>query len=222
MVVSNLLPTFAAKSDTMIADHIFEYDHVEEEDGSTLFAESVPWRDLADELAELHYLHGASFIKQLKLITYYGDFHPVEGETEIFSTGGERSEDYENLLNAARKAVEHGYRVFILPNPKGFRTADFIFERKGIFKMYDLKTIQGHGSAINRLVESIGQVNHVLLNISTNYDARLLASDIKTYFEINSDAMEVLIFKGKKQISVDRDFTHSPQYHRLFRKRYEK
>lgn len=53
----------------MIADHIFEYDHVEEEDGSTLVAESVPWRGLADELAELHYLHGASFIKQLKLIT---------------------------------------------------------------------------------------------------------------------------------------------------------
>lgn len=222
MAVSRETTTFAAKSDTMIADHIFEYNYVEEENGSTLFVESVPWRGLADELAELHYLHGASFIKQLKLITYYGDFHPVEGETEIFSTGGERSEDYENLLNAARKAVEHGYRVFILPNPKGFRTADFIFERKGIFKMYDLKTIQGHGSAINRLVESIGQVNHVLLNISTNYDARLLASDIKTYFEINSDAMEVLIFKGKKQISVDRDFTHSPQYHRLFRKRYEK
>lgn len=222
MAVSREATTFAAKSDTMIADHIFEYNYVEEENGSTLFVESVPWRGLADELAELHYLHGASFIKQLKLITYYGDFHPVEGETEIFSTGGERSEDYENLLNAARKAVEHGYRVFILPNPKGFRTADFIFERKGIFKMYDLKTIQGHGSAINRLVESIGQVNHVLLNISTNYDARLLASDIKTYFEINSDAMEVLIFKGKKQISVDRDFTHSPQYHRLFRKRYEK
>jgi len=222
LAVSRETTTFAAKSDTMIADHIFEYNYVEEENGSTLFVESVPWRGLADELAELHYLHGASFIKQLKLITYYGDFHPVEGETEIFSTGGERSEDYENLLNAARKAVEHGYRVFILPNPKGFRTADFIFERKGIFKMYDLKTIQGHGSAINRLVESIGQVNHVLLNISTNYDARLLASDIKTYFEINSDAMEVLIFKGKKQISVDRDFTHSPQYHRLFRKRYEK
>ena len=222
MAVSRETTTFAAKSDTMIADHIFEYNYVEEENGSTLFVESVPWRGLADELAELHYLHGASFIKQLKLITYYGDFHPVEGETEIFSTGGERSEDYENLLNAARKAVEHGYRVFILPNPKGFRTADFIFERKGIFKMYDLKTIQGHGSAINRLVESIGQVNHVLLNISTNYDARLLASDIRTYFEINSDAMEVLIFKGKKQISVDRDFTHSPQYHRLFRKRYEK
>ncbi len=65
-------------------------------------------------------------------------------------------------------------------------------------------------------------MNHVLLNITTDYETRLLASDIKSYFEINSDALEVLIFKGKKQITIDRDFTQSPQYHRLFRKRYEK
>ena len=100
-------------------------------------------------------------------------FHPIQDVPGIFATGGERSEDYESLLNAARKAVD-------------------------------------------------GQVNHVLLNIATDYDSRLLASDIKAYFEINADAVEVLIFKGKKQIFIDRDFTLSPQYHRLFRKRYEK
>ena len=41
-------------------------------------------------------------------------------------------EDGSVLMAAARKAVEHGYRVYILPNPKGIRTADFIFERKGV------------------------------------------------------------------------------------------
>lgn len=220
--MSNLLPIFAAKSDTMMADHIFEYDAIEEEDGSTLFAESVPWRGLTDELAELHYLHGASFIKQLKLITYYGDFHPVEGETEIFSTGGERSEDYENLLNAARKAVEHGYRVFILPNPKGFRTADFIFERKGVYKMFDLKTIQGKSSAMNRLLESVGQTNHVLLNMTTSYRAVSLASCIKRYFEINPNAVEILVFKGNKEILVKRNSTGPKDFFKTFAKRYNK
>ena len=82
--------------------------------------------------------------------------------------------------------MEHGYRVFILPNPKGFRTADFIFERKGVYKMFDLKTIQGKSSAMNRLLESVGQTNHVLLNMTTNYRAVSLASCIKRYFEINS------------------------------------
>ena len=178
--------------------------------------------DIAVELARLHILKGADFVRQLKLLTQLSIFHPVPGEYDIVTAGGERSEDYESLLNAARKAVEHGYKVYIMPNPKSIRTADFIFERKGLYKMYDLKTIQGKGSVFNRLLESIGQVNHVLLNMATDYDTRLLASDIKAYFEINDEAVEVLIFKGKKHISIDRDFTNSPQYHRLFRKRYEK
>ena len=70
--------------------------------------------------------------------------------------------------------------------------------------------------------DSIGQTNRVLLNISTDYNARLLASDIKFYFENNSNAVEVLIFKGKKVISVVRDHTLSPMYNRLFRRKYEK
>ena len=178
--------------------------------------------DITVELARLHVLKGADFVRQLKMLSGLPIFHPIQDAPGILTAGSERSEDYESLLNAAHKAVEHGYRVYILPNPKSVRTADFIFERKGIFKMYDLKTIQGHGSVFSRLVESIGQVNHVLLNIVTDYDSRLLASDIKSYFEINADAVEVLIFKGKKQITIDRNFTLSPQYHRLFRKRYEK
>lgn len=146
----------------------------------------------------------------------------MEGETEIFSTGGEKGEDYDNLLNAARKAVEHDYRIFILPNPKGFRTADFIFVQKGNYKSYDLKTIIGKASVGNRLLESIGQSNRVLLNMLVDYNARLLASDIRTYFETNPEAVEVLIFKGKKSISVNRYQSQSSMFYRLFRKKYEK
>ena len=207
---------------TMIADCLLEYGVIEEEDGSILRVESVPWRGLADELAELHFIHGASFIKQLKLITYYGDFHTVENETNIFSTGGERSEDYNYLLDAARKAVEHGYRVFILPNPKGFRTADFIFERKGVYKMFDLKTIHGKSSVMNRLYESVGQTNHVLLNMIINYRAISLASCIKKYFEINPNAIEILVFKGNKEILVKRSSTESKDFFKTFAKRYNK
>lgn len=146
----------------------------------------------------------------------------MEGETEIFSTGGEKGEDYDNLLNAARKAVEHGYRIFILPNPKGFRTADFIFVQKENYKSYDLITIIGKASVGNRLLESIGQSNRVLLNMLVDYNARLLASDIRTYFETNPEAVEVLIFKGKKSISVNRYQSQSSMFYRLFRKKYEK
>ena len=206
----------------MIEEPFNEYDIFEEEDGFILKVESCSWRGIDIELQELHYVHGASFVKQLKLITDYGEFHPIEGETNIFSTGGERGEDYSNLLNAARKAVEHGYKVYILPNPKGFRTADFIFERKGVYKMFDLKTITGKSSVSNRLLESVGQTNRVLLNMAADYNPVALARNIKNYYEKNPKAIEVLIFKGRKIISVLREDAESKTFHKLFIAKYIK
>ncbi len=145
-------------------------------------AAETSWRGMADELQELHFLKGAQFINQLKQIIYYGEFHPVEGAPHVYSAISETSDDFDNLINAARKAVEHGYRVFILPNPRNCRTADFIFEKKGILGLYDLKTVYGKGSVGTQLLDSIGQTNRVLLNMLTDYNARLLASDIKSYF----------------------------------------
>ena len=204
-------------------DWLFTLDIFGDDDKTSWMVEEPQWRGIAVELEELHYLKSASsFIKQLKQIVCYGEFHPVEGEIGIYSTGGEKSTDYENLLNAARKAVGHGYRVFILPNPKGTRTPDFIFEQKKNFKVYDLKTISGKASVSNRLFESIGQSNRILLNMTVDYNARLLASDIKSYFATNQDALEVLIFKGRKLLPINRIQVQSPDFYRVFRKKYEK
>ena len=147
--------------------------------------------DIATELAKLHTLSGAAYSKQVERIARTGLFHPVEGEQSILSATGEGGEDYESLLNAARKAVSHGYKVYLLPNPSGTRTPDFIFERKGVFRMYELKTIRGVSSASNRLSDSEGQSNHVLLNLTTRYNGGLLAVQIKGYFERNPHAIEV-------------------------------
>jgi len=178
--------------------------------------------DIAIELARLHFLQGADFVRQLRLLASLPDFHSIEGETGIFSMGGEQSEDFAALLNAARKLVALGYTVFILPNPKGIRTADFILRQKDIFKMYDLKSIHGKSSVINRLMESVGQTRHVLLNMLTDYDTRKLTSDIKKYFERNPQAIEVLILKGNKVITVTRRLTQSNRYYAEFKKMYEK
>ena len=205
----------------IIEDKIFELEPFEE-DGSVLMVAETPWRGVADELQELHYLKGAKFINQLKLIIYYGEFHLVEGETNIYSAISEQSDDFDNLINAARKAVEHGYRVYILPNPKGIRTADFIFERKGVFKMFDLKTISGKNSVGNRLKESIGQTNSVLLNIVCDYNVRNLTLEIRRYFESTTDAFEVLIFTGRKEISIKRNIATSKGFLKMLMKSFRK
>lgn len=207
-----------------MSDEITTEVYLDEEEGvSFCWVATEPVIKSLDALLEdLHYTKGAGFVWTLKEITLHSEFRPLPGETNIYAVGGENGEDYDNLINAARKAVGLGHSVYILPNPKGIRTADFIFERKGIYRLYDLKTIQGKGSAGTRMKESIGQANRVLLNMNSDYNARLLASDIKDYFEMNPNAVEVLIFKRKKVISVVRDHTQSPIFNRLFRRKYEK
>lgn len=165
--------------------------------------------DLREALKGIQQAQGKEVYQRLKDLTEMRAFKELEGEKNIYYTGGETAQDFPNLKVAAKKAVEHGYSVYVLPNPHGIRTADFILVRKGAYAMYDLKTIQGKNSVGNRLSESAGQTNRVLLNMATNYDARLLAKEIKHYFEDNKTAKEVLIFKGKSIISARRQIVIS-------------
>ena len=193
---------------------------LDDEFGYSIVAEPLSC-NIDSILSDLQTARGAAFVTLLKEITKHPAYSVLKSDSNIYTIGGERGEDYDNLLNAARKAVEHGYRVFILPNPKGFRTADFVFERKGVYKMFDLKTITGKNSVGTRLVESIGQSNRVLLNMPTGYNTRLLAADIKTYFDLNEAALEVLIFKGKSELSIYRRFVSNSRFYSEFKKTYE-
>ena len=98
--------------------------------------------------------------------------------------------------------------------------ADFILVRKGVYKLFELKSISGKSSANNRLMESIGQTNHVMLNMLTDYDTRQLAIDVKGYFEANHEAREVIIVKGNKFLSVSRSFVEGKNFVKMFMKRY--
>jgi hypothetical protein len=178
--------------------------------------------DIAAELAVLHQLSGAEFSRHIEYIANMRVFHILDNETNIFTTGGESSQDFPNQLKAARKLVALGYKVFLLPNPKGGRTPDMIIERKGVYRIYDLKTITGESSAINRLRESIGQCNQVIMNMATNYDSRQLGKDIRQYFVLNPNAVEVMIFKGGRQIIVKRGYALSTDFVKVFMMRYNK
>ena len=93
---------------------------------------------------------------------------------------------------------------------------------KGVFKMFDLKTISGKNSVGNRLKESIGQTNCVLLNIVCDYNVRNLTLEIKRYFESNADAFEVLIFTGRKEISIKRNIATSRGFLKMMMKSFRK
>lgn len=175
--------------------------------------------DVKEIFAKLPELSGAEYISQIRKLTELKIYKKVK--KDILSAISSDSADYDNLLAGAKKAVRQGYKVYILPNPKGVRSADYIFERKGVYKMFDLKTITGTGSIGTRLEESIGQTNRVFINLATTYPTNRMATEIKQYFEANNEALEVLVAVGKKMVSVDRDFIASRNYFKLFRKMVE-
>lgn len=178
--------------------------------------------DFTTELSKLHQLSGAEFSRQVERIALRKEFHPLDTDPDIYTVGGTQSDDYQNLLIAARKAVELGYRVYILPNPKEIRTPDFILYKKGVYRTYDLKTVYGKSSVGDSLLDSIGQCNNILINMTTDYNTRRLALAIKKYFEVNDKAIEVMIFKGGKRILVKRAFTMNSDFLRMFIKAYER
>ena len=86
--------------------------------------------DFTAELTILHQLTGAEYSRQVERIALRKEFHPLETDENIYSVGGEKSDDYQNLLIAARKAVEFGYKVYMLPNPKETRPPTSYYIRK--------------------------------------------------------------------------------------------
>lgn len=187
---------------------------------SSTFASNMS--DFTTELKKLHILSGAEFSRQVERIALRKEFHPLDTDKDIFTVGGEKSDDYQKLIEAARKAVEFGYQVYILPNPNDIRTPDFILVKKGVYRLYDLKTVFGKASIGGSLLDSIGQCNRILINMTRVYNTRRLAYAIKRYFEINEKAVEVLIFKGGKHISVKRPMVVGETFFLMFKKAYER
>ena len=72
-------------------------------------------------------------------------------------------------METALKAVSHKNKVWILPNPEGAKTPDYLFRRGKVFKIYDLKKIRGVNSVNTDLQKAQGQSRRFILDISSKY-----------------------------------------------------
>lgn len=175
--------------------------------------------DIGESLVKLYDLNKEDFGKEVRRIASSKMFKRVE--KSIFSAIGQEDNDYDRLLTVARKASIKGYTSFILPNPSRGRTPDIILSRNGVFKVYDVKTIVGNNSVSSRLADSVGQTHRVILHITTDYNPREMAKEIKKFLNKNPNAVEVLVFRGNKQISVTPNMlTHD--FEKAFVSRYNR
>lgn len=174
--------------------------------------------DITELLKSLHEKHGADYIQTLRDIVSMRIFKPSD-KRNIYSAIDEKSADYQNLFACAIKLADHGFDVFILPNPGSTISGDYILKKKNYIGLYDLKTITGDNSIENRLSESIGQTKRVILNITTRYNPRKIFQSLQEYYK-NKETLEVKIIKGNELIEVDRKMAKAPNFEKKFRKLY--
>ena len=60
----------------------------EDEAGLGLMVAEPPYRELSSLLEDLSSTKGSSFVSLLKEITSHNEFKPLDGENDIFITGG--------------------------------------------------------------------------------------------------------------------------------------
>ena len=168
---------------------------------------------LKDKLDSLKNASTSEYGKILGSIISSREFKPIEGHPGVYAMP---SNERESLFPIADKAVRHGNTVYIMPNPKDSKSMDFVFKKNGNIKGYEKKNASGKNSIGNRLEESSSQARRALINMETNYNPRLLINAIKRHFEYDDSCIEVLIYKGGKEISIGRQFFSKKNYVQAF------
>jgi len=136
---------------------------------------------------------------------------------EILRTG-----ETSNNLQIAQKFVANGYDVFLLSNPKATKSADFIIRRRNCLYYVEGKTSTG-GSALSvRLSEGAKQANRVVVNFYTYPALKDLYAEIQFAFERNSNLKELILFKGSRLISVERELCESAYFEKQFKSIWNK
>ena len=72
--------------------------------------------DVTELLKSLHEKRGTDYVQNLRDIVSMRIFKPSD-KRNIYSAIDEKSADYQNLFACAIKLADHGFDVFILPNP---------------------------------------------------------------------------------------------------------
>ena len=107
--------------------------------------------------------------------------------------------------------------MFLLSNPKATKSADFIIKQKNKVFYVEGKTSSG-GSALSvRLSEGAKQADRIVVNFYTYPSLKDLIAEVLLAFERNSNLKQLILFKGSRLISVERDLFESTYFEKQFK-----
>ena len=130
-----------------------------------------------------------------KIFTLYPDQYD-----EILKTG-----EIPNNLQIAQKFVNNGYDVFLLSNPKGTKSADFIIRKRNCLYYVEGKTSSGGSSLVHRFEKGAKQADRIVINLTGARRGKSFLSEIKSAFEANENLQVIYIFKASRLIFIKRN-----------------
>ena len=141
----------------------------------------------------------------LKDIVSNEGFKKLETGISKFATIEKTDIEFRNNIFGARALVKNGYNVFMLPNPKDFKSADFVLQKGNRFFYSEMKTIHGGSpeTVVKQLNKAKAQSDRIILNVVGNISPRNLADGIQTFYENNPQVREIKVLKGGKEINVN-------------------
>ena len=138
-------------------------------------------------------------------------FAMCQSETDLPS-----SDEFPGNLSLARKLMSNGYDVYMLGNPNGIRSADFIVTKKGLIYYLEGKTMNGKGSLDELLEKATSQSNNIIVDIIGTDNAAYIAKEIRNTFERHKLLKEISVFKGNRLIKTTRRHISSSNFEREF------
>lgn len=152
--------------------------------------------------------------KELKLFNSRGKIFFVENSNN--------SCEFTDNLSAAKKCVANGYNVYMLPNPNGGKTPDFILVRNGKYAAYELKTLHDITKLYQRMLEASLQSDRIMLDILYAGSSRKLAKCVQDFLLKNPDVLDVMLFKGCKEIHVTQQIASTKPFIEKFMRRWDR
>ena len=114
-----------------------------------------------------------------------------------------------NNLQIAQKFVMNGYDVFLLSNPKGTKSADFIIRKRNCLYYVEGKTSSGGSSLVHRFEKGAEQADRIAINFISQPKFKPFLAEIFTSFEKNENLRELYLFKKSRLISITRKLVNS-------------
>ncbi len=130
---------------------------------------------------------------------------------EILKTG-----ETPNNLQIAQKFVSNGYDVFLLSNPKATKSADFIIRKRICLYYVEGKTSSGGSSLVHRFENGAEQADKIAINFIGYPKTSEIIEIINSTFYNQANVSELFLFKGKRLITVSRDFCNSKHFENDF------